>query len=119
MILFSLILILLVGGVSSWIVARRHETSARWIAVASVGADLLVTVGVWIANTGRSQPETRRWLEECNFNWISQFGIRLHLALDGLSLALLLLTYFLGIVAILSSWTEIRQRVGFFHFNVR
>ena len=118
MILFSLILILLVGGVLSWIVARRHETSARWIAVASLGADFLVTVGAWIADTGRSQPETRRWLEECNFNWISQFGIRFHLALDGLSLALLLLTYFLGIVAILSSWTEIRQRVGFFHFNL-
>jgi NADH-quinone oxidoreductase subunit M len=118
MILLSLILILLAGGVSSWIVARRHETSARWIAVASLGADLLITVGAWIANTGRSQPETRRWLEECNFNWISQFGIRFHLALDGLSLALLLLTYFLGIVAILSSWTEIRQRVGFFHFNL-
>jgi NADH-quinone oxidoreductase subunit M len=118
MILFSLILILLVGGVSSWIVARRHETSARWIAVASVGADLLVTIGVRIANTGRSQPVARRWLEECNFNWISQFGIRFHLALDGLSLALLLLTYFLGIVAILSSWTEIRQRVGFFLFNL-
>ena len=61
---------------------------------------------------------TRRWLAECNFNWISQFGIRFHLALDGLSLALLLLTYFLGIVAILSSWTEIRQRAGFFHFNL-
>jgi NADH-quinone oxidoreductase subunit M len=118
MILFSLILILLVGGVASWIVARRHETSARWIAVATVGVDLLVTVGIWIANTGRSQPVARRWLEECNFNWISQFGIRFHLALDGLSLALLLLTYFLGIVAILSSWTEIRQRVGFFHFNL-
>src|SRR3982074_1412821 len=118
MILLSLILILLVGGISSWIVARRHVTAARWIAVASAGADLLVTVGVWIANTGRSQPETGRWLEECNFNWISQFGIRFHLALDGLSLALLLLTYFLSIVAILSSWTEIRQRVGFFHFNV-
>jgi NADH-quinone oxidoreductase subunit M len=118
MILLSLILILLVGGISSWIVARRHETSARWIAVASVGADLLITIGVWIANTGRSEPVTRRWLDECNFNWISQFGIRFHLALDGLSLALLLLTYFLGIVAILSSWTEIRQRVGFFHFNL-
>src|SRR5713226_4696843 len=118
MILLSLILILLVVGVSSWIVARRHVTAARWIAVASVGADLLVTVGLWIANTGRSQPETERWLEECNFDWIPEFGIRFHLALDGLSLALLLLTYFLGIVAILSSWTEIRQRVGFFHFNV-
>ena len=110
--------VLLVGGISSWIVARRHATAARWIAVASVGVDLLVTVGIWIANTGRSQPETGRWLEECNFNWISQFGIRFHLALDGLSLALLLLTYFLGIVAVLSSWTEIRRRVGFFHFNL-
>ncbi len=118
MILFSLILILLVGGVASWIVARRHETSARWIAVATVGTDLLITIGIWIADTGRSQPVARRWLEECNFNWISQFGIRFHLALDGLSLALLLLTYFLGIVAILSSWTEIRQRLGFFHFNL-
>ena len=118
MILLSLILILLVGGISSWIVARRNETAARWIAVASVGADLLVTVRVWIVNAGRSQPEPERWLEKCNFNWISQFGIRFHLALDGLSLALLLLTYFLGIVAILSSWTEIRQRVGFFHFNL-
>ena len=56
MILFSLILILLVGGVSSWIAARRDETAARWIAVASVGADLLVTDVVWIANTGPSQP---------------------------------------------------------------
>jgi len=118
MILLSLILILLVGGVSSWIVARRHTTAARWIAVASAGANLAVTIGLWIANTGRSQPAMRRWLEECNFNWISQFGIRFHLALDGLSLALLLLTYFLGIVAVLSSWTEIRQRVGFFHFNL-
>jgi NADH-quinone oxidoreductase subunit M len=118
MILLSLILILLAGGIASWIVARRNATAARWIAVASVGADLVTTIGVWIANTGRSQAATGRWLEECNFNWISQFGIRFHLALDGLSLALLLLTYFLGVVAILSSWTEIRQRVGFFHFNL-
>ena len=118
MILLSLIVILLSGGILSWIVARRHETSARWIAVASVGIDLLITLWVWITNTEQLHPAARRWLEECNLNWISQFGIRFHLALDGLSLTLLLLTYFLGIVAILSSWTEIRQRVGFFHFNL-
>jgi NADH-quinone oxidoreductase subunit M len=118
MILLSLILILLVGGISSWIVARRHVIAARWIAVASVGADFVFTIGAWIASSGRSQFAAQRWLEESNFDWIPQFGIRFHLALDGLSLALLLLTYFLGIVAILSSWTEIRQRVGFFHFNL-
>jgi NADH-quinone oxidoreductase subunit M len=118
MILLSLIVILLVGGIACWIVACRHAASARWIAVASVSTDLLLTLGLWIAHMGRSQALSRRWLEECSFAWVAQFGIRFHLALDGLSLALLLLTYFLGIVAILASWTEIRHRVGFFHFNL-
>ncbi|HWZ52083.1 MAG TPA: NADH-quinone oxidoreductase subunit M [Granulicella sp.] len=118
MILLSLIVILLVGGISSWIAARRDETAARWIATVSVGADFLLTLGVWIAKSGHQQPAMRRWVEECNFEWISQFGIRFHLGLDGLSLALLLLTYFLGIVAVLASWTEIQRRVGFFHFNL-
>src|ERR1700736_3712384 len=118
MILLSLILILLVGGILSWIASRRDTMVARWIAVISVGADFAVTVGVWLTRAAVSQAGPRRWLVESNFAWIPQFGIRFHLALDGLSLALLLLTYFLGIVAILSSWTEIRQRVGFFHFNL-
>ena len=53
-----------------------------------------------------------------NWEWIPQFGIRFHLALDGLSLTLLLLTFFLGVMSVLTSWTEIRQHVGFFHFNL-
>jgi NADH-quinone oxidoreductase subunit M len=117
MILFSLILILLIGGILSSLVSRRDTMAARWIAVASVGADFAVTIGVWLTRAV-SPTGSERWLVESNFSWIPQFGIRLHLAIDGLSLALLLLTYFLGIMAILSSWTEIRERVGFFHFNL-
>src|SRR6267143_6787182 len=113
-----LVLILLVGGILSWIVSRRDAMAARWIAVVSVGADFAVTVGVWLTRAAVSQAGPRRWLVESNFAWIPQFGIHLHLAIDGLSLALLLLTYFLGIMAILSSWTEIRERVGFFHLNL-
>jgi NADH-quinone oxidoreductase subunit M len=118
MVLLSLILILLVGGIASSIVARRSVTAARWIALASVGVDFAATIGVWIASAGRSTSRSGLWFEECNFDWIPQFGIRFHLGIDGLSLALLLLTYFLGIMAILCSWTEIRERTGFFHFNV-
>src|ERR1700757_3857449 len=118
MILPSLILILIVGGIASWIVARRSEVVARWIAVASVLADLFVCFGIWVAHLGQSQSTPERWFVECDFAWIPQFGIRIHLAIDGLSLSLLLLTYFLGIMAVLSSWTEIRERVGFFHFNL-
>src|SRR6202011_6350055 len=88
---------------------------SRWIALFAMGLDLVLAVAVWITGAAGSQS---RWLGELKLDWIPQFGIRFHLALDGLSLALLLLTYFLGIMAILSSWTEIRERVGFFHFNV-
>ena len=53
-----------------------------------------------------------------DWSWIPQFGIQFHLAMDGLSLLLVLLTLFLGIVSVLASWTEITKGVGFFHFNL-
>lgn len=118
MILPSLVLILIFGGIASWMVARRNEVFARWIACGSVLADLFICIGIWLAHLGRLQSTPKRWFVEFDLAWIPQFGIRIHLAIDGLSLALLLLTYFLGIMAILSSWTEIRERVGFFHFNL-
>ena len=46
------------------------------------------------------------------------FGIHFHLALDGLSLLLLMLTFLLGIMSVLASWTEIQEAVGFFHLNL-
>jgi NADH-quinone oxidoreductase subunit M len=58
------------------------------------------------------------WFEQVDWPWIPQFGIHFHLALDGLSLVLLLLTFLLGIVAVLASWTEIQEDIGFFHFNL-
>jgi NADH-quinone oxidoreductase subunit M len=38
--------------------------------------------------------------------------------LDGLSLLMIILTFFLGAIAVLISWKEINYRVGFFHFNL-
>ena len=74
-------------------------------------------MSVWIGNAGHATSASQRWFTECTFEWIPQFGIHLHLAIDGLSLVMLLLTYFLGIMAILCSWTEIRAR-RLFHFNL-
>ena len=50
--------------------------------------------------------------------WVPELGIGFYLAMDGLSLLMMALTAFLGIVAIACSWTEITKRVGFFHFNL-
>jgi NADH-quinone oxidoreductase subunit M len=38
--------------------------------------------------------------------------------MDGLSLLLLVLTFFIGTLAVLVSWKEIDEKVGFYHFNI-
>ena len=58
------------------------------------------------------------WLIDIKLEWIPAFGISLHLALDGLSLVMLILTFFLGIISVIISWKEIDSKVGFFHFNL-
>jgi NADH-quinone oxidoreductase subunit M len=119
MILLWLIVIPLAGGIVSLLAARKSAQASRWIAVAVTGIDLLLTAALWMNAWGiRSSGSQSRWLYEWDQPWISQFGIRFHLAMDGLSLVLLLLTFFLGLMSVLASWTEIQDRVGFFHFNL-
>jgi NADH-quinone oxidoreductase subunit M len=115
MILVWLIAILLGAGVLSAIAARWSAAAARAIALASVLADFVLALGLWIRSPGASPGS---WIEQAGWAWLSQFGIRFHLAVDGLSLLLLLLTFFLGCVSVLASWTEITEGVGFFHFNL-
>jgi NADH-quinone oxidoreductase subunit M len=114
MILFLLILIPLAAGVLSWLVERWNSLAARWIALAATITGFGITLGLWRMNFYNSSG----WFAELDWAWMPQFGIRFHLALDSLSLLLLMLTFFLGILAVLASWDEITQAVGFFHLNL-
>src|SRR5690242_3298857 len=119
MILFWLILIPLIAGILSWIAARSSTTAPRWICLCAMIADLAIGLSLWFTHPFAIADPTRgRWSEELIWNWIPQLGIRFHLALDGLSLVLLLLTFFLGLMSVIASWTEIEHSVGFFHFNL-
>jgi NADH-quinone oxidoreductase subunit M len=119
MILLWLILILLIAGALAWLAARWSPTAARWISLGAVALDLALTLGLWARHSGGVRLTSQRmWLEQLDRPWIGEFGIHFHLAMDGLSLLLLVLTFFLGIMAVLASWTEIRDGVGFFHLNL-
>src|SRR5215510_14165371 len=86
--------------------SSRREEHYRWIAlvvtVATFAASLLLLRGV-----GASGAEFR--FEE-NVSWIGSIGARYHVAVDGISLWLVLLTTLLMPISILSSWTAIRKR---------
>ncbi len=110
MILVWLLVILVAGGLAAALAARWSPTAARVISIVAVLLDFALTLQLWL----RSAPAA----PQIDVPWVPQFGIHFHLAADGLSLLLLLLTFFLGAVAVLASWTEITSSVGFFHLNL-
>jgi len=119
MILLFLILIPLAGGLTAWLAGKWRPGSSFWISLAAAVSDFLLTVFLWIMYIPRSVSVSGdRWLIETTLPWIPQFGISIHLAIDGLSLILVSLAGFLGIMAVTSSRTEIKERHGFFHFNL-
>jgi NADH-quinone oxidoreductase subunit M len=118
MILLWLVVVLLAGGILAWLAARWNALASRWISLAAVCIDFVLVLILWSRNFNVSLARTNDWFEQVDWIWIPQFGIHFHLAMDGLSLLLVLLTLFLGIVSVLASWTEITTGVGFFHFNL-
>ncbi len=119
MILLWLIVILIAAGVLSWAAARWSNAAARWIALVATVADFVITLVLWVRYSGTLNLSGRPvWVEQWYRNWIPEFGIHFHLGMDGLSLLLLMLTSFLGIVSVLVSWKEIQVGVGFFHLNL-
>jgi NADH-quinone oxidoreductase subunit M len=114
MILVYLIVILLTGSLLAWIAGRWNPVWPRIISLIALIVDLILII------TCISQPVSpdNKWLIDIKLNWIPEFGISLYLALDGLSLLMLLLTFSLGIISVIISWKEINSKVGFFHFNL-
>lgn len=106
------------GGILAGIASKWSTAASRWISLIAVFTDFILSLKIWldykvnIANMGSN------WFLDFNQPWIRPFGISFHLAMDGLSLLMLILTFFLGIFAVLISWKEIQYRVGFFHFNL-
>jgi NADH-quinone oxidoreductase subunit M len=114
MILIYLIVVLLTGAFLAWVTGKSNPVLSRIISLAALSIDLIIIILFVL----QSIPSEKDWLIDIKFNWIPQFGIGIHLALDGLSLVMLILTFFLSIISVIISWKEIDSRVGFFHFNL-
>jgi NADH-quinone oxidoreductase subunit M len=118
MILVWLIALLMLGGLLAWVSERAGSSWPRWITVGTIFASLCAIGLNTIPHLGHIDQPSNPWLREYRVPWIPQFGIDLHLAMDGLAFVLIMLTLLLGIVAVIASWTEITTGIGFFHFNM-
>ena len=105
----ALIVVLVVAAVLAWLSERLDVRWPQWISLVVLAATAAWTLAVWLAGAP---------VETIELEWIPRFGIALVLAMDGLSLLMVLLTLVLGMVAVVSSWTEIGERQGFFQLNL-
>ncbi|MBS0000521.1 MAG: NADH-quinone oxidoreductase subunit M [Cyclobacteriaceae bacterium] len=119
MTLLTLIGILMIGGFLAWLSARWNTSLTRWISLMACGINLIWTLFIWFGQ--HSVPAISahgQWILEYRQPWIERFGIQFYLALDGLSLLMLMLTFFLGFISVLVSWHQIRRHAGFYYFNL-
>ncbi len=117
MILPWFIIIPSAGGLLAWAAGLRNKALPRWISLIALVINLVLAIVFWVYHFGRAGVSVNgMWLAQLDATWIPQLGIRFHLAMDGLSLLLVVLTTFLGIASVISSWSEIEERVGAFHF---
>nr|WP_244989253.1 NADH-quinone oxidoreductase subunit M [Pantoea cypripedii] len=115
-----MIIIPFVGGLLCWLAERLGAKVPRWIALITMGLTLVLSMQLWLQG-GYSLTQATgmpQWQSEYSVPWIPRFGIHFHLAIDGLSLLMVVLTGLLGLMAVLCSWKEIEKYQGFFHLNL-
>jgi len=105
--LLSLIVFVPLLGAIGILLFSRTDNGARTAALGAAGLDLLLTF-VLLARFDTFSPGMQ--FEE-RADWIPSFGVQYYVGVDGISILMIFLTALLSVLAILSSWTSVTERV--------
>jgi NADH-quinone oxidoreductase subunit M len=106
--LLSLLIWLPILGAAAVLAFGRNPTIARWLSLAVALATFVLSIPLW---TGY-QPAVpgMQFLE--NIAWIPSLKANYALGVDGISIALIVLTAFTSTLVLLGSWGPIKNRVA-------
>lgn len=118
MMLTFVILGLLLSGSLAWYSDDKPffgvRFQAKWVAlVAVIIFSLIFVFSVYLSPLNFQTLQTI-----AHVSWINSLNINYTLALDHLSITLIMLTLFLALICILVSWDEIQEKSGFYYFNL-
>jgi NADH-quinone oxidoreductase subunit M len=96
-------------------VCWRSPAAARALALGFTAAEFALSVWVCATSSLSAFPGAPAgfFLYE-DAAWVERFGIRYTLGMDGISLAMVVLTTFITVIAVLVSWKGIQERVVLF-----
>jgi NADH-quinone oxidoreductase subunit M len=104
------ILFLPLAGALLLLPLREKPAAARLLALGVASAELLLVSLCWYFCKAQQAGAPAGFFLYSDLPWIPLFGIRFILGLDGISLLMTLLTAFVTLVAILTSWRAITDR---------
>jgi len=98
----------LLGAIGVWI--ARDENVIKQITLSTVSINFLLSLLLL--------PKFERGISDMQFveklPWIAPMGVYYHMAVDGISLLLIILAAFLSVLIVLFSWDAIREHVKFY-----
>jgi len=98
-----------VGAIVIALISKKDDTLIKRVAAVFTGIPLIISLALFIAFDRSAGMAGVMQFEE-NYLWIAPLNAHYHLGVDGLSMPLVLLTCFLGFLAVLISW-KVHERV--------
>ena len=108
-----LILIPLLTSVA--ILLMRNEQQVKLTALLGAGAQFVLAIVLLFAfRAERAAGNTTQMLFELQYKWFPAWNISFHLGVDGISVAMILLTAFVVIAGVLVSWNVTKMTKEFY-----
>jgi len=110
-----LLLILLPLLTAVVILFMRNATQVKWMALTGATFQLVLAfVLLFVYRYERMDGNTAQMLFELQYNWFPAWNISFHLGVDGISVAMILLTAFVVIAGVLVSWNVTKMTKEFY-----
>jgi len=111
--LVLLILLPLVTAVA--ILLMRNAQQVKWVALIGSAAQLVMAFALlYLFNAEKAAGNTAPMFFELKYNWFPSWNISFHLGVDGISVAMILLTAFIVIAGVLVSWNVTKMTKEFY-----
>jgi NADH-quinone oxidoreductase subunit M len=88
-----------------FLVNKNNSGAIRVVATATAVIDFIVSLYLWF-----NFDPNKLWQFEFKVKWIEALGVDYHFGVDGIAVLLILMTTFMGIIAIVSSYSAIHHR---------
>ena len=99
----------LLGVLALLFIKSEAKNTIRWTALGTALINFFISL--WVLSMFNSTNPALQLISQHSWIQVAGWNIQYYLAIDGLSILLVLLTTFLTPIAILSTWTAVQERV--------